>query len=345
MNIVIGRKNSSTARKGCTRNQGSNRWKLFTGVVRYLIKQRLRTRSRIFPGLLIIVLLTLTLFACGGRTPTAVGGKLKVLATTSIVGDVVSLVGGDLIDLSILMPVGTDPHEFQPRPQDAASLFDAHIIFSNGAGLEAFLQPLMDSTGTAGKLIEVSAGITLLPLQGNNQSTLDPHTWMDPNNVISWTENISAALSTADPIHAEEYRANAEAFAASLRDLDGWIRNELVQIPLQNRLLVVDHAVLGYFAAPYGFTQEGTITGSFSSEAAPSARELAALEDKIHQSGVRAVFVSEAVNQKLAEQVAADTGIKVVWLYHATLTAPGGPAASYLEFMRYNVKAIVEALK
>jgi ABC-type Zn uptake system ZnuABC Zn-binding protein ZnuA len=261
------------------------------------------------------------------------------------VGDVVSQVGGDTIDLTILMPVGTDPHDFQPRPQDAASLVAAQIIFSNGAGLETFLQPLLESTGATGKLIEVSAGVTLLQLPGSNQGSGDPHTWMDPKNVIIWTQNIAAALSAADPAHASIYQANAGTYAASLRDLDSWIQSEVAQIPPQKRLLVSDHAVLGYFAAQYGFTLVGTITGSFSSEAAPSARELAALEDKIRQMGVRAVFVSEAVNQTLANQVAADTGIKAVWIYHASLTASGGPAASYLEFMRYNVKAIVGALK
>jgi len=295
--------------------------------------------------LLLVLLLVPSVSSCSGGTPAATGGKLRVLATTSIVGDVVSQVGGDFIALTILMPVGTDPHEFQPRPHDAAALTDTQIIFSNGAGLEGFLQPLLESTGATGKLVEVSAGITLLPLPGSNQSTGDPHTWMDPNNVIIWTQNIAAALSAADPAHTSGYQANAEAYAASLHDLDIWIRTEVAQIPPQNRLLVADHAVLGYFAAQYGFTQEGTITGSFSSEAAPSARELAALEDKIRSSGVRAVFVSEAVNQTLADQIATDTGVKSVWIYHATLTASGGPAASYLEFMRYNVKAIVEALK
>ena len=294
---------------------------------------------------LILYIVFFVLAACGGGTPAATSVKLRVLATTSIVGDIVSQVGGDYINLSILMPVGTDPHDFQPRPQDAAALADAQIIFSNGAGLEGFLQPLLESTGATGKLVEVSAGIILLPLPGSNQSTGDPHTWMDPNNVIIWTQNIAPALTAADPTHAADYQANAEAYAASLRDLDAWIRSEVAQIPPQNRLLVADHAVLGYFAAQYGFTQEGTITGSFSSEAAPSAQELAALEDKIRSLGVRAVFVSEAVNQTLADQIAADTGIKSVWIYHATLTASGGPAASYLEFMRYNVKAIVNALK
>jgi ABC-type Zn uptake system ZnuABC Zn-binding protein ZnuA len=306
---------------------------------------RKHSHPLLFPGLLTVALFMLTFSACGGGTPAATGSKLRVLATTSIVGDVVSQVGGGYIALTILMPVGTDPHDFQPRPQDATALTDTHIIFSNGAGLETFLQPMLESTGATGKLVEVSAGITLLPLPGSNQTTGDPHTWMDPNNVIIWTQNIAAALSAADPAHSAGYQANAETYTVSLRDLDAWIRTEVALIPSQNRLLVSDHAVLGYFAAQYGFKQEGSITGSFSSEAAPSARELAALEDKIRQSGVRAVFVSEAVNQALADQIAADTGVKSVWIYHASLTTPSGPAASYLEFMRYNVNAIVGALK
>ena len=305
---------------------------------------RTQSRFQFFPGLLTVSLFMLV-SACGPGTPVATEGTLRVLATTSIVGDVVRQVGGESIALSILMPVGTDPHDFQPRPQDAIALADAHIIFSNGAGLEEFLQPLLESTGATGKLVEVSTGIKLLPLPDSNQATGDPHTWMDPNNVRIWTQNIEATLSAADPAHATEYQANAESYLNSLRDLDRWIRSEVAKIPPHNRLLVVDHAVLGYFAAEYGFIQEGTITGSFSSEAAPSARELAALEDKIRQMGIRAVFVSEAVNQTLADQIAVDSGIKAVLIYHATLTASGGPAASYLEFMRYNVKVIVEALK
>jgi ABC-type Zn uptake system ZnuABC Zn-binding protein ZnuA len=285
------------------------------------------------------------LCSCGGGPPETTGGRLKVLATTTIIGDVVRQVGRDNISLTVLLPVGTDPHDFQPRPHDAAALAEADIIFSNGAGLETFLQPILESTGSTSKLVELSTGITLLPLPGSSQTTGDPHTWMDPNNVLTWTQNIATALSAVDPEHGVEYQSNAVAYNLLLHDLDAWIRTEVKQIPPQNRLLVSDHAVLGYFAARYGFTQEGTITGSFSSEAAPSARELAALEDKIRQSGVRAVFVSEAVNQVLAGQIAADTGIKSVWIYHASLTAPGGPVPSYLEFMRYNVKVIVDALK
>jgi ABC-type Zn uptake system ZnuABC Zn-binding protein ZnuA len=303
-----------------------------------------RFPQEIFPGLMTVTFITL-LCACGYRTPVDNGSKLKILATTTIVGDIVSQVGGDRIVLSILMPAGTDPHDFQLRPQDASAFGEAQIIFSSGAGLEGFLQPMLESTNTTNKLVEVSKGIPLLPLPGNNGPTGDPHTWMDPNNVIIWTENIATSLSAVAPNHSVEFQANAKTYISSLHDLDAWIRSEVAQIPLQNRLLVSDHAVLGYFASQYGFNQEGTITGSFSSDAAPSAREVAALEDKIRQMGVKAIFVSEAINQPLADQIAKDTGIKAVWIFHASLTSTGGLAQSYLELMRYNATAIREALK
>lgn len=302
--------------------------------------------------LILAFALLLALSACGGANAPAADGRLHVLATTSIVADVVAQIGGDYVTVTTLLPLGTDPHTFEPRPQDAAALADADLVFANGAGLEEFLEPLLESAGAQDKVVEVSAGIELLPFEEaeahageDDHEGGDPHTWMDPNNVLVWTENIAAALSAADPDHAADFRANADAYAAELRDLDAWIRGEVAQVPQADRLIVADHAVFGYFAAEYGFTQAGTITGSFSTGASPSARDLAALEDEIRQAGVRAVFVGETANQDLARQVAADAGIRVVVVYHASLSGPGGPAASYLEMMRYNVSAIVEALK
>jgi manganese/iron transport system substrate-binding protein len=297
--------------------------------------------NHLFYSLLMVGIWVLT--ACGNGTASPPDGRLRVLATTSIVADVVQRVGGDYIDLTTLMPVGTDPHEYLPRPQDAAAIADADIVFVNGAGLEESLQPILESAGAAEDVVEVSNGVKILSLSGAKGN--DPHTWMDPNNVLIWVENIAAALSTADPGHVTSYEANASAYSGSLLDLDAWIRTEVDQVVPENRLLVSDHFVLGYFALRYGFTQVGSITGSFSTEAAPSAQELAALEDEIRSLRVRAIFVTEASNQTMADQIALDTGIPAVWLYHASLTNSSGPAASYLEFMRYNVNAIVVALK
>ncbi len=306
-----------------------------------LMRRGLQTGSRY----ILLLALMLAGCACAGKPAPKTDNRLRVLATTSIVADVVAQVGGGDIDLSVLMPIGTDPHEFTPRPQDAASLADADIVFTNGAGLEETLQPLLEGSGVMNRVVEVSQGIVLQALPGENKAGVDPHTWMDPNNVQVWVENIAGALSSQDAAHAANYRANADNYSTKLSSLDGWIRTEVEQVTAVKRILVVDHAVLGYFATRYGFTQPGSITGSFSSEAAPSAREFAALEDRIRSLDVRAVFISETVNQTLADQLAADTGIQTVWIYHASLTPVDGPAGSYLDFMRYNVSAIVDALK
>lgn len=293
----------------------------------------------------VVFVFAVFLAACREPAPVEVDGKPQIIATTSIVADVVKQVGGEYVTVTMLLPLGADPHTFEPRPQDAAAIADADLVFANGAGLEEFLQPLIESAGAGDKVVEVSQGIELITSSSAEHEGGDPHTWMDPNNVIIWTENIARVLAQADPAHASVYQANALDYAGSLRELDGWIRSSLVQIPPEKRLLVTDHSVFGYFSRAYGFTQVGTITGSFSTNAAPSAKELAALEDGIRNFGVKAVFVGENANQLLAGQVAADTGVRVVPLYHASLTGSDGPAPDYLSFMRYNVNAIVEALK
>jgi ABC-type Zn uptake system ZnuABC Zn-binding protein ZnuA len=320
----------------------------------YQIGETMKIKLALFS---VIVIATLILTACGGATAPSAEDGLQVLATTSIVADVVQQVGGDYVNVTLLLPLGTDPHTFVPRPQDAVSLAETQIIFANGAGLEEFLQPLLESTEAADKLVEVSDGIELLAFEENHHEGEategeehqhedgDPHTWMDPNNVLIWVDNIAASLSTADPEHVAYYQANAEAYAVLLRDLDAWIHSQVEQIPVENRMIISDHAVLGYLAEEYGFTQLGAITGSFSTEATPTVQELALLEDEIRVSGVKAIFVTEPGNQAIAEQIARDTGVQVVWLYHASLTDETGPVPTYLEFMRYNISSIVVSLK
>lgn len=295
------------------------------------------------------LLLFLALTGCS--VPAESGPGLHVVASTTILGDVVAQVGGEHIELTVLFPIGADPHTFDPRPQDAAAISSAQLIFLNGLGLEESIETIID-TNAIGEIVHVSDGIKVLELDDTQKTEVehghengDPHTWTDPNNVIVWTENISAALSRIDPPNASIYRQNAETYIASLRDLDAWISSEVAGVPPERRKLVTDHQAFGYFAEEYGFEQTGTLIGSFSTNASPSAQEIAALEDLIRAQNVPAVFVGAAANSRLAEQVAQDTGIAVIPVYTGSLTAPGGEAGNYLDFMKYNVNAIVEALK
>jgi len=265
---------------------------------------------------------------------------------------VVKQVGGDRIALSTLLPVGADPHSFEPRPRDMAVMNDAALVFVNGLGLEEALRPVLDANVT-GSVIEVSQGITPRPFSQDHaaagsdagHAAGDPHTWTDPNNVIVWTQNVADALSAADPENAPTYRANADAYIVELRALDAWIRQQVAQVPPERRKLVSDHAIWGYFADEYGFELAGLVVASLSGGAAPSAQELARLEDAIRSEGVSALFVGSTANPALSAQVASDTGARLVTLYTGSLSEPGKGADNYLDFMRYNVNAIVEALR
>lgn len=288
--------------------------------------------------------LTLTLAAltaCSAPASTPTSGRLAVSATTSLLGDVARQIGGARVDVRVLLPLGADPHAYEPRPQDVAALTDADLVLVNGFGLEETLEPLLEN---AQVVVTVSEGITALPF-AEEEGGLDPHVWQDPNNVSVWARNIRDAFAQADPVHAEEYAANAEAYIAELTALDAWIQEQVAQVPEANRKLVTEHATFGYFAARYGFEQVGAVVPSVSTGSSPSAQELAALEDAIRVSGVKAVFVGSTVSPDLSRRVAEDTGVRLVFLFTDSLSPAGGGAESYIEFMRYNVNAMVEALR
>lgn len=281
----------------------------------------------------------------------APGERLRVLATTSIVADVVAAVGGSRIDLAALVPPGVDPHAFEPTPQDVRRVAEAQVVFENGLGLEAFLGDLVQSAGSGAPVVSVSAGIEPLPAgdyQADELAPLhaewDPHVWLDPQNVILWSHAIEAALSALDPPGAPAYSRAAQAYRVDLESLDAEVEARLSAIPEGQRRLVTDHEEFGYFARRYGFEIVGAVIPAPSAAAEPSARELAALEAAIRTTGVRALFVSSVVSPALARQVAEDTGIRLVTLYAHSLSDAAGPAPSYLELMRLNARLIAEAL-
>jgi ABC-type Zn uptake system ZnuABC Zn-binding protein ZnuA len=273
-----------------------------------------------------------------------------VVAVETFLADVAQHVAGDRVSVTALLPLGVDPHSFEPTPADAARVVASNVLIVNGAGLEAFLDRLLANVGGQHQAIVASAGLTSRqPREGEpapDEPTGDPHFWLDPNNVIKYVQNIRDGLSQADPPGGAVYAANAEAYISQLKELERWIGEQVNQLPREHRLLVTNHESLGYFADRYGFRVVGSIIPSVSSEASPSAQQLAQLVDRIRASGARAIFLETGSNPQLAEQIAQETGVKVVTdLYTHSISAADGPAPSYVEMMRYDVRQIVEALK
>lgn len=304
---------------------------------------------------------TLAFLAATALLPVSCGqpersGKPRVVATTTIVGDVVKAVAGDTIELTVLLPVGADPHGFEITPRELVTVHEADLIFLSGLGLESTLEGRLRSAGGGAEIVDVSEGVAVRRLDHGHEEAdrnhenhasgeADPHVWTDPKNVAVWVQNITTALSRKNPQYQTVYLARAEAYGAELLKLDAWIRAAVQDVAPEKRKLVCDHEVLGYFADRYGFQTVGAVIPGFSTLAETSPRERADLEQRMEREGIAAVFVSKTANPRVARSLAADLGVKIVTIYTGSLSEPGGEAGSYLEMMRYNVEAIVNALK
>jgi len=290
----------------------------------------------------IAILIVLLLASCGG-IPASASGKAApvVLTSTSILADVTRQIAGDRLHVESLLPAGSDPHSYQPTPQDAAKVADSKLMIVNGAGYEQFLNSLLNNAGDQITIVEASTGIH----SRNEDGTIDPHMWLDPNNMIAYVDNIREALTQLDPTGKTVYQSNADAYISQLKALDLWIQTQVNQISPQKRLLITNHESLGYFAARYGFNVVGTVVKSFSSDASPSAQQLAALIDEVRSSKAPAIFLDTGDNDTFARQLAEETGVKVVTDLHLESLTDGPPAPTYIDMMKYNVTQIVNALK
>ena len=283
----------------------------------------------------LILIIAVALTACSGGTAP------EVLTTTTILADVTRNVVGDRLTVGSLLPVGVDPHSYQPVPQDATMVSESKVLVVHGADYEGFLQPLLENAGGKENLIEASTSSRLL----SDDRGTDPHLWLDPNNVIVYVDNIREGLTQFDPEGAEVYQTNASAYIDQLTELDAWINGQVAQIEPGRRVLVTNHEAFGYFAERYGFTVVGAIIPSFSSDSSPSAQQMADLIEQIKLYEAPAIFLDASDNPDLAKQIAAETGVRVVTDLHLESLTNGGPAATYIDMMRDNVTKIVEALQ
>jgi ABC-type Zn uptake system ZnuABC Zn-binding protein ZnuA len=289
------------------------------------------------PAALGLLLAVLVLFAgcrdSGGGDDAAV----SAVATTTQVADLVRNVGGPRVSVDGILRPNSDPHEYEPRPSDAAALARADVVFRSGGDLDEWLDEIVDSAG--GDATQVTLIDSVRGIGG------DPHWWQDPRNAILAVEAIRAALAKADPDGARGYARRASAYAARLRALDSSIARCVDRVPAAKRRIVTTHDALGYFAHRYGVEVIGAVIPSLSTQAQASARDVGRLVDEIESEGVEAIFPEAAVSEKLEQAISREAGARVGGrLYADTLGPEGSGAATYIEAMRHNAAALVDGM-
>ena len=271
--------------------------------------------------------------------PARAQDRLNVVASFSILGDFVKNVGGDRVDVTTLVGPNGDVHVYTPPPADAKKIADAKLVFINGLGLEGWLPRLVQSSGSKGTIVTATAGITPNRLG----SEADPHAWQSVANAKIYVTNIRAALKATDPADAGNFDANAEAYLAKLDALDREVRAAIAQIPPMRRKVISTHAAFGYFASAYGI--EFIAPLGVSTESEPSAGDIGRIITQIKTAKIPAVFLENISDPRLIERIAAETGAKVGGtLYSDSLTDEKGPAPTYIDMVRHNIKALTSAL-
>jgi ABC-type Zn uptake system ZnuABC Zn-binding protein ZnuA len=279
--------------------------------------------------------------------PSPSDGRLRVVATTTQVGEVAREVGGDDIALTILLKPGAEAHEFEITTKTAAAIERSDLILESGAGLEVWLEGALATIGGADRLRDMSEGVALrAPDDAEDAGEVDPHYWLTAPNASHMVENVQAALSAARPELASEFADRAAAYLVRLESTDVEIRRLMAEIPAERRGIVTNHDAIGYFLAEYGLRFVGSVFPSLDVSAEPNPSQLAALADTIRREGVTAIFSESAVNPKLARAIADETGARVVDqpLYTDSLGLPGSGAETLDGMLLHDARVIHDAL-
>jgi zinc/manganese transport system substrate-binding protein len=282
-----------------------------------------------------------------GALPALAQARPKVVATFSILGDLVREVGGERVDLAVLVGADTDAHTYQPKPSDARTLAGAQALVSNGLGFEGWMDRLAKAAPFKGHAIVATAGVTILdatPSPGHSYThSPDPHCWQDVARTRRYVANIAEGLVAADAVNAASYREHAQSYDKRLAQLDQWIKAEIAKVPPPQRKAITGHDAFHYFASAYGVQLHSP--RGYSTESEPSARDVAALIREVREQKIKALFVENMTNPGLVDQIARESGGVVgPRLYSDALSAPGGPAATYEAMMRHNVTALVAGM-
>lgn len=294
--------------------------------------------------LLKVTLLTTMLIVsgCAIEKPASTLNQKLVLTSISPLADLIKQVGGDKVQVVNLVPPGTDPHDFEPKPETVRQVANAKLFFANGVGQEYYLEKLVKNAGNSSlRTITLSEGLPILGQEKDNPG--NPHLWLDVQNTEIYVEKIRDTLIETYPEDKETFNKNAQAYLGDLKILDQWIKDQILALPADSRNIIVFHDAWSYYAKRYGLTILTPVVHSGQSE--PSAKEYAEILQLIREHKVKAVFGEVGFNPKLIHQLANDSGIKVVDdLYDDTLGITP-ETDSYIKVMKYNTKALVSALK
>ncbi|HEX2161393.1 MAG TPA: metal ABC transporter substrate-binding protein [Thermoleophilaceae bacterium] len=317
-----------------------------------------RRRSTI---LVSIVLAAALAIGCGDDGGSAARGEkaLTAVATTTQVADFAREVGGDRVDVRQILQPNSDPHGYEPRPSDVASVTEADVVMRSGGDLDAWLDGLLDNAGADVPQVELIQAVErrdgghagegshdhVGEEEHDHGDSADPHWWQDPRNAIAAVAAIRDALAAADPDGRAEYERNAAAYIRQLRRLDRAVAACIDEVPAPQRKLVTTHDALGYYADRYGIEVVGALIPSQSTAAQPSAGDIEELVDQIEREQVEAIFPESSIDPRLERAVSRETGATVgKALWADTLGGEGSGGATYVESIRSNTAALVEGL-
>lgn len=265
----------------------------------------------------------------------------RVVASFSVLGDLVTQVGGDRITLQVLVGPDQDAHVYQPSPVDAQQFSAAHLVVVNGLGFEGWIDRLIQASGYRGAVAVATRDIPDLFLE---RGRLDPHAWQNPRHVHHYVQNITKALVAIDPSSEDYYHHNAKIFLKQLEQLDQEIKNSIAALPQDRRTVITSHDAFAYFGQAYGLNFVAPQRVNTNSEA--SASDVAALIRQIRRDKIPAVFLENINDPRLLQQIARETGVRMGGtLYSDALSLPSGDAGSYLAMMRHNLRVLVKALQ
>lgn len=294
-------------------------------------------------------LIALAAFTLGAFLPLPgmAAEPMPVVASFSILGDLVQVVGGQRVKVTTLVGPNADTHTFEPKPLDAKTILQSRLFVINGLNFEPWAQKLAKSANYPGQILVASQGIKARNLpaeQGHPYLEADPHGWQDPRNVVMYVQNIAKSLSSLDPAGASSYQKNRDSYIQELQALDRFAQAQFAPLSVQQRQVITSHDAFGYFAARYQirfWAPQGV-----NAEVEPSAKAVAQLIRQIKRDRINAVFVENMSNPKLLAQIAQDAGVTLgAKLYVDALSGPDQPGSTYLKMMRYNVMQLVAGMQ